>query len=217
MEAKPNLKEMPPKKRIEYIWEYYKFHIIVTIVLLTAAISLIHHYVTLKDNVLDIMIVNGMTQYEDTAPGINDFFEQEGFDSKKEEITVDTSITYILTEDSYQEDYYTNETLSLRLTVGGVDVFFAPWQVYDAYALSGCMTDLSAVLTEEEMIKYQDLLVYTTDDETKTEYPCGIHLENSKWLADHGYTTEPCTVGITYTSEHKDTALDFLHYILDYE
>ena len=52
------------------------------------------------------------------------FFEQEGF-TKKEEVTVDTSITFS-DDDNYSTNYYSDQKLTLKLSVGGADVLFAP-------------------------------------------------------------------------------------------
>ena len=48
------------------------------------------------------------------------FFEQEGF-TKKEEVTVDTSITFS-DDDNYSTNYYSNQKLTLKLSVGDADV-----------------------------------------------------------------------------------------------
>ena len=50
------------------------------------------------------------------------FFEQEGF-TKKEEVTVDTSITFS-DDDNYSTNYYSDQKLTLKLSVGDADVLF---------------------------------------------------------------------------------------------
>mgnify|MGYP006874693314 FL=1 len=43
MEAKPDFKNMSTGKKLEYVWDYYRFHILGTIVLVIVFGSIIHH------------------------------------------------------------------------------------------------------------------------------------------------------------------------------
>lgn len=56
------LSEMTTQEKINYIWEYYKFHIIGTIVVLILIIYTVHSVVNKKDDILNIVL---MTQYAD--------------------------------------------------------------------------------------------------------------------------------------------------------
>ncbi|MEK6263486.1 MAG: hypothetical protein N2B06_01685 [Clostridium sp.] len=56
-----DLKSMSKKKKAEYIWDYYKLHIIGTLVIISIVGSLIHSQLTKIDYVFNLtMIGNGI-------------------------------------------------------------------------------------------------------------------------------------------------------------
>ena len=212
MEKKTAFKDLSKKAKAQYIWDYYRWHIIIAICLVAFIISMIVHYATYKESVLDIIMVNIVNPYADEVPSTDEFFEQEGFASN-EEITIDTSITFS-EDDNYSTNYYSDQNLTLKLSVGGADVLFAPEFVFQQYADAGCFMPLTDYLTEEELEQYNDIIVYATDSETGETLPCGLKLTDNKWLSDYGYYTGTVYFGIAYASDNKDNAIDFFHYIM---
>ena len=215
MEARPDFKNMSTKKKLGYVWDYYRFHIGGIIVLAIVFGSIIRHYATLKDSVMDMIFINAYSPYEGPQ-GFDNFFEEQGFDPNKEEITVATSLSFALTEDSYQVDYYTVQSLDAMIAVGDVDIFAAPWQIYDAYAAAGYIADLRIVFTEEELLAYEDLLIYATSVETGETMPCGFDLSNNRWVMEYDYYTDNCRFGIPANADDAELAKEFLLYILEY-
>ncbi len=124
MEKKTAFKDLSRKAKVQYIWDYYRWHIIAAICLVAFVISMIVHYAAYRESVLDIVMVNTLNPYEESVSSTDEFFEQEGF-TKKEEVTVDTSITFS-DDDNYSTNYYSNQKLTLKLSVGDADVLFAP-------------------------------------------------------------------------------------------
>lgn len=218
MEKKTSIKELKGKARLEYIWDYYKLPIFAVIAGVALVIYLIVHYVTYKDPVLEIYLVNSISSAtEDTTDSTADFFEQEGLSAKDQAITVDTSILF--TEDtSSTTNYYSNQTLTVKFAVGGGDILFAPDYVFDGYAGTGCMMPLTEILTDEELQKYSDILIYATDEETGDSYPCGVSLTDNAWLLDNGFYSEGDTLSfaVGYNARNPEIAKDFFRYILNY-
>ena len=134
MEKKTAFKDLSKKAKVQYIWDYYRWHILVAICLVALVISMIVHYATYKESVLDIVMVNTLNPYEESISSTDEFFQQEGF-TNKEEISVDTSITFS-EDDNYSTNYYSDQKLTLKLSVGGADILFAPEFVFPA--IRGC-------------------------------------------------------------------------------
>ena len=158
MEAKPDFKSMSTKKKLGYIWDYYKFHIGGTIVLIFALYSIIHHYATVKDSALDMLFLNAATPLEETAT-LDEFLLDHGYDLEEYEILVTTSLSFVLQEGSYQQDYYTIQTLSALFAAGELDLFASPYQIYNDFASVGYVADLRTVFTEEELASYGDMII----------------------------------------------------------
>ena len=213
MEKKTAFKDLSRKAKVQYIWDYYRWHIIAAICLVAFVISMIVHYAAYRESVLDIVMVNTLNPYEESVSSTDEFFEQEGF-TKKEEITVDTSITFS-DDDNYSTNYYSNQKLTLKLSVGGADVLFAPKFVFQQYADAGSLMPLTDFLTEAELEKYKDMIVYATDSETGETFPCGLELNDNQWLSDYGYYTGTVCFGIAYAADNKENAVDFFHYVMN--
>ena len=213
MEKKTAFKDLSRKAKVQYIWDYYRLHILAVVVLAAFLISLIVHYATYRESVLDIIMVNVANPYAENTSSTDEFFEQEGF-TDKETITVDTSVT-LSDGDSYSTNYYSDQSLSLKLSVGGADVLFAPEFVFQQYADAGSFMPLTDFLTEDELAQYKDMIVTATDTETGETFPCGLKLTDNKWLSDNGYYTGTVYFGIAYATDSKDTAVDFFHYVVD--
>ena len=215
MEKKTAFKDLSRKAKVQYIWDYYRWHIIVAVCVIGFIISLIVHYVTDKESVLDILMVSTITPYSDNTTSTNEFFEQEGFSDKEQEISIDTSV---LVSDNAEHtvDYANDENISLKLAFGGTDIFFAPEFIFERYANQGCIMPLTEYLSEEEIAQYDDILVYATDSETHETVPCGVQLTNNKWLSSNGYYTGTVYFGVVYATDAKDTAVDFFHYVMNY-
>ncbi|MCI5920306.1 MAG: transporter [Roseburia sp.] len=215
MEKKTDFKALSGKAKAQYIFDYYKWPILIGIVVLIILIKVIIHFVTYKEPVLNVTMVNCYQTAENTdTSSFDDFFEKEGFDAAKECIGFTNSLTWNpKSNDSMSVSSY--ESIALHITAGDEDVFFAPPDVFEALAPDGCMLDLRTLFSDEELDSYSDFLVYTTDSETQETYPCGFALKNNPWITEHEYYDDTCYLGILYTSKHKDTALDFVDYIIN--
>lgn len=214
MEAKVNLKAMSGKQKLEYIWDYYKIAIIFSIIAIYAVISGVYNYVTEKECIMNIIMVNGSIPY-DGAIFADEFLQTQGYDPKSHEIVV-SSVGLSLTESTYQQDYYTVQALIARLTSGKIDMMSATPEIFKEYATEGYFANLNDIFTEEELALYQDSLVFTTDLETSETYPCAFSFTNSSWIKEHGYYSQECQFGILYNCDNITDAKNLLLYILNY-
>ena len=217
MEKKTDFKALTPKAKVGYIWDYYRWYIVGAICVIAFLGSLIHHYATYKESVLDIMMVNTTLPYIEDISGFDEFFELEGLDASSQEINVDTSNTYNLTDTASSTNYYTDEAVSISFAVGDLDLFFAPEVFFESFGASGCLTDLSTVLTPEEMDAYADILVYATDPETNITIPCGVLLTDNTWITKNQYYEDACCFGIAINTDAPDLSVAFFRYLMSFE
>lgn len=216
MEARPDFKNMSIKKKLAYVWDYYRFHIGGIIVLAIVFGSIFHHYATMKESVMTAVFINGHSPYEG-LPGLDEFFASQGFDEATQEINITTSLRLSLTEESYQADYYTLESLNAMFAVGDMDIFAAPYQLYNQFAPAGYVADLRIVFSEEELSAYEDILLYAVSTETGEEMPCGFDMSKNRWLKEYEYYSEEnCHMGIPANSDNPQIAKEFLLYLLNY-
>ena len=215
MEAKVNLKELPTKKRISYIWDYYKLWIIGGLFALYTLISGIYQYATAKECLLQLIMVNAKISINETIFA-EDYLVAAGFDLEEYELNA-SSIELKMTPESYQQDYYTMQSMIARLTSGDIDIFAASASIFAPYAAEGYLMNLKEIFTESELSEYEAYIVYTTDSKTNETYPCAFDFSQNKWIKQHGYYSDSCQFGILYNSSNIEQAKDFLLYILNYQ
>ncbi len=214
MESKVNLSEMPIKKRIRYIWDYYKLWIIIGIFCLSTLISSIQQHLTAKEQLLTFIMINSSIPVSETIFA-EDYLVAKEYDTTKYEL-VASSVKLNMTEESYQQDYYTLQSTIVRLTSGDIDIFSAPADIFEPYMEEGYLINLEDIFTEAELSQYQKYIVYTTDPNTNKTYPCAFNFSENKWIEKHGYYTGSCHIGILYNSSNPEQAKDFLLYALNF-
>lgn len=214
MEAKVELKALPPKKRIAYIWEYYKVWILIGLFAIYSIISGIYQYVTAKEPLFQTIMLNGSMPIDEYIFA-EDYLVDSGYSTDDYEIKVST-MTMHFNEFSYADDYNTMQSFVARITSGDIDLISAPKDLFEPYGKEGYLMDLSTVFSEDELLKYKNYLVYTTDETTNTTYPYAFDFSQSKWVKKHNYYTDSCLYGIVYCSTNAEQVKQFLTYILNY-
>lgn len=214
MEAKPDFKSMSTSKKLEYVWDYYRFHILGIIVLVITAYSIIHHYATLKDSVLDMLFLNAHSIEDEQRP-FEEFLTIQGYDLNKYEIRTTTTLSFALEEGSYQQDYYSIQTVSALFAAGDLDVFAAPHQIYNDFASSGYVADLRTVFSEEELESFGDMIIYTNLLETGEAFPSAFNLDGNQWMIGNGYYDEGCYLAITANTDSPELTKEFILHILN--
>lgn len=213
-EKKANLKEMTPKERISYIWDYYKFWIIGVIVAVIAMIGIVRSITGSKNAIAQMVFVNASPECGEVD--MTDFLTQNGYDPAEDEVAVNTSFYLDLTSTD-TNGMYTLQSLQTLIAAGGMDVLCADEKLYDFLGKNGAAADLSQYFSAEELAQLEDFgqIYYITDEETNVEYPAGIILDKDSWMVKNGYYDDTCIIGIVNGGLNPDAGLQILQYIVD--
>ncbi len=187
------IKDMSFKKKIEYIWEYYKVHIIS----ITAAIIFICVFVQeYKENkrplYLDVILINSDIAYEDTNYIKDDFIKYSDIDIETYNLTIDP--TPVISETQNDQMTIANiQKVMAMYAAGDLDVVIGPDSIINGYGAVGAHMDLTSVLDNDLKKTLTDKgyeIYYTTvyeEDENGNQqaietYPAGVYLDNSEYL-----------------------------------
>ena len=216
MEKKADFKTMKKSEIAGFIWDYYKWWIIGSVIVIAAAVSLIHHFVTAKAAIVEMALVNcgSYATEEEKEPDFSDFMDQYGYDKKKQEVVLQTSFSVDLTSTD-SGNAYSYEALMTQIAAGGIDVFAADDEVYEYLAGQQYFANLSDYLSEEQLKQYGDTIVFVTDPETKEDYPAGIRLKKNTWMEHYGFYPEGCIIGILTGTSREEAAQRLLFYVLE--
>lgn len=196
-------------KKLEFIWDYYRFAILAVIcaaiILIPALVSAITH----REPVLKLTMVNSLTMQDDPERGFREFLDACGYPS---EDSVETRTIYA--SESDMQGLQGIQVLAGEIAAGGRDVLMGNPELIASYGQAGALKDLSELLPEDVLAQYADSLIYS-DEEGKTEqYPCAVLLTDNRWITENQYYLEDCCVGILYRGDNPEAAVQFLQFLL---
>lgn len=228
---KEKWKAMTPKKKRQYIWGYYKFHIIITLLVLFLGGRWIYEIATNQPPVLTVTMFNVMESVDGShSANFDEYLQKYGYENFENAVSCNTTLKIFTKEenaDLFAASYVQHSNaLYTWLQAGSEDVVIGRGEYfYRDLVESVVFMDLREVLPQELLEQYADSLVYCTPvplgqpqesaDPSKA-YPCAIYLKDNAWIQGTGYYRE-CYVGIPKSAKHVDAAKNFLEYILTYE
>ena len=104
MEKKADLKTMTWKQRIGFVWDYYRLVILAVVAVIILIGMTVHHYMTTKEDISQIVLVNAKSMPADEEPDFSEFMEQYGYDTAVQEVVVN---------DAYYVDLTSTDTSNL--------------------------------------------------------------------------------------------------------
>lgn len=162
---KEKLGRMSFGQKVQYIFDYYKFHIIA----IGVAVSLIYYVVTTflnnKPLAFYCMMLNASgpeisVSEEELESG---FSEAAEIDVSREKVVIDTTATFNPNVNS-QYSMAQNAKITALFASHDLDAMVIDPGVFTYYALNGAFADLREVLSDEEFEKYRsENLVYYID------------------------------------------------------
>ena len=212
MEKKPDFKAMSPKTKAEYIWDYYKLPILLTILGAGLVISFIYNRVTYREPVLNVLMINCNDMMNTDDSGFDEFLTTYGYDPEESPVSVNASMYF--PEDDYSQSFNEIQVLGTLIAAGGQDIFLGRGAIFLDYAEQGAFQDLSELLPAELLARSEDQLLYSTD-ENGDSYPCAIEVSDNEWLMKNNYY-ESCYFALLYRGSNPETAVQFAEFLLNY-
>lgn len=203
------------RQRIGYIWDYYK-PLMVAIIVIIACISIgvtIYHNLQIN-HIFQAYLINSSNYSLDTDQMSAEFSDFIGGIGKNDEITIDATMTYD-ENDNTQYGMASQMKLVTFAAAGEIDVMIGDEALYDHYIHSGGMTDLTDLLTEEELKAWDDYLVWGVDEEDGTKAAYAMKLNDSPVLQRYqAYTMGDSYVMLPLSGQHPDMSRKFLKYLM---
>lgn len=239
-EERATLKNATFKEKLSYFWDYYKWHVIITVCAVAFIGSLVHQMVTAKDSAFYAVLLNTspMTT-EDTYS--QEFAEYAEIDTKEYNIFFDTSLYYnegLMDEMSYT----TTQKLMVYTAAGDLDTMITDEESFRKYAHSEAFFDMRDILTPEQLEKYADRLYYvdwavveeineaasnlddfepeypapTNPEEMEDPIPVGLYLTDCEGLRENFYFRgDEVVMGAYVNTSHLDNVLKFIDFVLE--
>lgn len=147
---------------VGYVWDYYKWYIIVGIALVIAVVSFISEKLSATEEVFSAAVVNAQAM-QMREPLSADFTAYAGIDPSKGHAIIYESNT----KNTY--DYSSQQALTVRIAVGALDCAVMDLPTASQFAANGTFTDLREVLTQAQLDSLSPYLLYADRKELTPE------------------------------------------------
>lgn len=213
MEKKTDFKAMSGKSKVQYIWDYYRWPIVIVVLAAAFIISMIVHYATYKTPILNVIMVNSGDAFSSNDNVFDEFLEKYGYNPATQPVSLSSNLT--IYNGTTEAAYGDRQVLTTMVIAGGQDLFFDTGDMFFEYAGQGGFVDLTTVLSDEQLKTYQDELVYYTNEETGEEYLCGLKFTDNDWLTKNNFY-DTCYYGIFFSTGHPEISAQFTEFLLTY-
>lgn len=211
-------RELSLKQKLEHIWIYYKWKIILPILSIVAAVSIgISVYENSKDSLLYAVFLNSGFNDETSDAFMDDFIDYAELDMKRSKVTLDASM-YIHRTDGTSDtsSVSSGQKLLAMFTSIEMDVIIGDQANFEYYAKQGSFVALDEIFPEEFLQEHTDRLVVTEDPDEK-EVCLGIRITDSRKLKDIGayQDEEPIILAVPVTHMEDENIVKFVNFLLE--
>ncbi len=242
-EEREAIKNATFKKRAEYFWDYYKIHTIVIVFSLFFLCAFAQSYLTAKDTVLYVAMINSYAETEAIDDIEADYLEMLDVNTKKYDVILSNTI-FLNYEEQDTNHVYSVQSLVTLVAAGEVDILASEEATYVELAYQDIFMNLEELLTEEELAMYADRLFYVDQavidvinqliDEyaDESEYPdyvygsnpedmenpvaVGIYAEAGTTMTDtFYYYDDMAVIGVVANSGRTENAMGFVELMLE--
>lgn len=221
-EQNKKFKDMTFSAKINYISTYYKWPIIVAVVIIIGIISTVKVVVNNSRPVyLEAIFLNSPRSSGDYKCSLeDDFLSACGIDASK----YNTGFDYVTTLDSNYEDgasYAGQVKLMGKFSSQTLDVLCGQESVLKALSEEGGFYDLSSLLSKDELQKLEDKGYELYYSENKS-YPVGIYIDKCTKLVG---STSSCVYDVSgedrlvltvaWNSNNLEHVIDFINFVTE--
>lgn len=159
-----SVKNGPFKKKVAYFWTYYKWFVIIPLIIIIGIASYIYNIVTATDTVLNGILLNTNSLESDLSDLINGFYEEQQIDQELYDISLNTSLSYYPDSQNASSNYTTLQALMAWSSVGTIDFISGDMSTMKDLAYKGYFVDLTTVLSAEQLTAYEPYFLYIDQD-----------------------------------------------------
>lgn len=236
------VKNGTPKEKLSYFWNYYKWHVIVSVCVIVCIASFVYQLVTKNDTGLYCVFLNNWAVSEDnTEAYLQGFADFAGIDTSDYDIILDNSL--YLNLDTYDENSYAAvQKIAVLIAASEIDVLAADQETYEYYAYMDYLIDLRTVLSEEQQAAYEPYFFYvdrkvveakdeansnnedyelpypdpTQPQDMEDPVPVGILLDaaSEEFSQSFAFSSTQAVIGIVCNTTRSEQASAFLDYVL---
>jgi len=207
------LRELPFKKKLEYLWEYYRLHALGIAIGIALIVYAIYEIVSPDMETVFYAAWINNTINEDVINEVQtEFANHLEINPETEQVTFNTSF-YL----NGSPDFAVASSMSLAAFISAkeVDIIIAPESEFQTYAYNGTLEKLSDELPTDLYSALTDHFYISNQSEDSEYSVYGIYLTDTELFKNHAVNTDPYILGIVVNGQHKGNAIQFLRYLFN--
>ncbi|MBB5262921.1 hypothetical protein HNP82_000015 [Catenibacillus scindens] len=223
-EEREKLSKMNFRQKVDYIWTYYKFWMLIFAVCILVVAAFVQAQLAYNPDAMTMLMCDTYCEDTHTAyQSINDDFREyiALYEEEKDPISFDDTISFSARNSDASYAAMLQKLMALVLS-GGADLMVGPASAIEYYGAQNMFSDLEEVLPQDlfEQLKEEGVLFETTYTPTEEEmadgavertFYCGIRLDNVSYFQEKGIMLEDMAIGVIISGNHQDLALDFIN------
>ena len=206
--VKEKYKSLSGKKKLEFIYDYYKFPIIGTLLAIIIIGYMAYSFATKQDIYCNITYY-GSTVNSENFNHIKDKLNENILgNDKRSSIFTDTML--INFNSNYGDDPTTTQAFAVRLAANEIDILLAEKNNFEYFAANNMLLDLNSLEGFNTLNISSDNLA-TAKDESGTDKIYGIKVDNLNLLKDAGFDNENTILCIAISSNRHEEIIKVLN------
>lgn len=205
---------MTTKEKIDYIWDYYKIHIIAGAFILILLISFINNAINNKVYIFDFTMIGTKLNF-DKQKEFEDAITKEliGNNPGKKRALTEIYLLSPVNDNKLQLDPPSQQKLTVKLASSSVDVMILDKGNFNNFAKNGIFLNL-------DKLKGLDLNNFEVENMPKTDkITAGIYgvdvNKDIPQLDKVGFDYKGKIIAIVSNSKHKDLSVKFINWLFD--
>lgn len=205
---KETFKSLSGKKKIEFIYDYYKLPIIGTLLAIIVISYITYSFITKQDIYCNITYY-GSTINTDNFNKLKDTLNENILGNDKKS-TIFTDSLLITTNSNYGDDPTTTQAFAVKLAANELDILLIKKNNFQYFAANNMLLDLSSLEGFDSLNISEEYLV-TAKDQSGNSNLYGIKVDNLNLLKDCGFDTENTILSIAISSNRHEEVIKVLN------
>jgi hypothetical protein len=203
------LRDMPFRKKIAYLWEYYKVYAFILIVVIALISYIVSSILTPKEEIrFNAAFLNNTIDTTVLEDYKHEFAKHLDLDLEKETIEINTSYYF-----KNSMDYNMRQVLSVRIASKEIDIIIAPESEFKSYAYSGFFDRLSEQLPTDLYSSMTNRFYFSSLQDDPESKAFGIYLTDCELFQKNADNSDPYLLGIVANAKHKENAVEFIRFL----
>lgn len=205
--VKETFKALSAKKKIEFIYDYYKLPIIGTLLAIIIISYMTYSFITKQDIYCNITYY-GSTINTDNFNKLKDTLNENILGNDKKS-TIFTDSLLITANSNYGDDPTTTQVFAVKLAANELDILLIQKNNFEYFASNNMLLDLNSLEGFASLNIPEEALV-TAKDQSGNSNLYGIKVDNLDLLKDSGIDNENTVLSIAISSNRHEEVIKVL-------